>query len=234
MEKVTGVETHVLLSLNKYKHLTSLSTRNEDMSKKCVQEVASQTEDMHQQMHNFIELVLRCVPVQREKSCMLILQHLAQLCGACAFDPRNGEIILDQQLSLHETNICEVVRILLSSPRTNAVRTAKDEEECGVRVIADIIARFTLLPASIITHPYWLAYITFCRANFKDVTCSSDSSSDDLLQNCMLDSLTVLLYFHHHKLSLTCYIICTVTARTVMRMRKVITYFIQSLRPSHT
>ena len=132
---------------------------------------ACQTEQIMEHPR-FINMLLRCVPVQKEKHCLMLLEHLAQLDGACAFDASNGEIVFDKQLCLCESNMCEVVRFLLSSPRPNCLRTPEEEEQCGVHIIASILAKHTSLPASIISHPYWRDYITTLRS--KNVASPND------------------------------------------------------------
>ena len=155
MEKVKGVEANILIPLSKYRKLTTRSDKVQSNQKFETQSDQNIPEDLH--------LLMKSVQVHKQKTCLLLLEHLARLNGACAYDPATGEIILDKEKQLCGTNMCEVMRILLSNTRSSAQRTL--EEHLGTCVIVNVFAKFTPLPASLITHPYWRGMLLVTRAD---------------------------------------------------------------------
>ena len=171
MGKVTGIETHVVLPLSTYKRLTQNLTDAEQTQReknemtenknKLPVELSTTTTTLEEenQIPEDIKLLLCCVPVKHEKSCLLVLQHLSRLNGSCAVHPNTGELVLDKQQLLCGSNMPEILRILFSTPRNGATgRSVQMEEQMGTCVLANILAQCTPLPISIITNPYWRSY----------------------------------------------------------------------------
>lgn len=144
------VRTMAVVPLDEYKKLTRCNTAD-DEDEQIIQE------DQNEIPHS-LGLILECAPSRTQRQALLILKYMAQLGGRLKYDEDTGEVVIDQK---HQrgSNLCDMIRILLSNRPGYGRRRNSSGMKAFLRVLAD-----SALPANLIRDDHWRKYFNDLRS----------------------------------------------------------------------